>query len=310
MRVLIADDDIVSRRVLEKRLTSAGYSVEVACDGEQALARLRAPSPPSLALLDWMMPKMDGTEVCRRVRQMEHGAYLYMILLTAKDSKDDIVNGLEAGADDYITKPFSARELDVRLNIGRRIVTLQDELRFTASHDALTGVFNRGAGMAHLDRELTRSARTGEPLGLLLLDLDHFKRVNDTFGHLGGDEVLREAARRAQAVLRPYDVIARYGGEELMVVLPGASTEVATQIGERLRAALAESPVSFGGHAIAVTTSVGVASAMDGDSPEALVGRADDRLYVAKRDGRNRVAAPATALLTPMRAHRARPRVA
>jgi diguanylate cyclase (GGDEF)-like protein len=290
MRVLIADDDVVSRRVLEKRLTTAGYEVEVACDGEQALARLRAPNPPSLALLDWMMPKMDGTEVCRRVRQLDHGAYVYMILLTAKDGKDDVVNGLEAGADDYITKPFSARELDVRLNIGRRIVTLQDELRFTATHDPLTGALNRGAGMSALGRELARSARTGEPCGVLLADLDHFKRVNDTFGHLGGDEVLREAARRIEMVLRPYDTLARYGGEELLVVLPGSDGDASAMIAERLRLALATMPVAFGESAIPVTTSIGVASATAGDTPESIVGRADAVLYVAKRSGRNCVA--------------------
>jgi diguanylate cyclase (GGDEF)-like protein len=197
-----------------------------------------------LAILDWMMPGLDGVEVCRKVRQAGGAPYVYLIMLTGRAERRDVVQGMGAGADDYLSKPFDEQELRVRLRAGRRIVDLQEALRTLATRDALTGTWNRRAILEILRRELARGAREGTPVGVVLADLDHFKRVNDTLGHLTGDAVLSEAARRIGAALRPYDALGRYGGEEFLIVLPGCDPEGASQVAERVRGRVAEAPVT------------------------------------------------------------------
>ena len=296
MRILIADDSIVSRHLLEATLRKWGYEVIVSSDGDQAWELLQVDDPPPIAILDWVMPGQTGLDVCRRLRvQQGQEPYTYVMLLTSKNQREDLIEGMEAGADDYITKPFDQHELQVRLRAGRRIVELQHELRRQATHDALTGVLNRSKTFEIFTRELQRSQREGVPLGAILIDLDHFKSVNDSFGHLAGDEVLRHAAARLKSSIRSYDSIGRYGGEEFIVLLPGCDEAAACAQAERLRLSLSMDPIvleTAGQVSYQLTASLGVTVSTPlslSETPEALVAVADEGLYKAKRSGRNRV---------------------
>jgi two-component system, cell cycle response regulator len=298
MRVLIADDDTISRRMLANMLASWGYEVLEAKDGAEAWRRIRESDPPRLAILDWMMPGMTGPVLCRKLRALRSEPYTYVLLLTARTNKEDVVEGMESGADDYVTKPFNTQELQVRLRAGRRIVDLQSELvaarealREQATRDPLTCVWNRYAIFDTLNREAGRAGRERSPLAVIMADLDHFKKVNDTYGHMTGDAVLREAARRMQARLRVYDHVGRYGGEEFLIVMPGSTVANAIQLAERIRCAVASETVTAANACLNITASFGVA-AVDRTasvSPEALIRQADAALYRAKEAGRNRV---------------------
>ncbi len=295
MRILIADDSIVGRHLLEATLRKWGYEVIVACDGAEAWDILQRDSAPSIAILDWVMPLLTGPEVCRKVRLKQgQEPYTYILLLTSKNMKEDLIEGMDSGADDYITKPFDQHELQVRLRAGTRIVNLQQELRRQAAHDPLTGVLSRSKGFEIFDRELQRSIRENVPLSVLLVDLDHFKNVNDTYGHLAGDEVLREAARRLRECVRSYDVLSRYGGEEFLILMPGCNQEDAQVQAERLRVAIGESPILITSandvaHPLTASFGITISSPSTLESPESLVRVADEALYEAKRRGRNRV---------------------
>ena len=278
-----------SRRRLEKRLTEWGYEAVAVDDGERAWEVLQGDDAPTLAVLDWMMPGLDGPEICKRLRTGDRAAYTYVVLLTGKSAREDVIRGLEAGADDYVTKPFDAQELAVRLRIGKRIIAMQNELRFRATHDPLTGAFNRGAVLEMLSAEVSRSHRTGTPLSTLLLDVDHFKRVNDEHGHPAGDAVLREVVRRLGRSVRPYDRVGRYGGEEFFVLLPGCDPTMAAETAERLRQAIATQAFALPSRPLGVTASFGVTTCERSDTPEAMILRSDQALYEAKRTGRNRV---------------------
>jgi two-component system, cell cycle response regulator len=304
MKVLIADDDPVSRRLLEVSLTQAGYPIAVASNGSEALGALEQKDGPRLAVLDWMMPELDGVEVCRILRKAAREPYVYIILLTARGHQTEIVQGLEAGADDYITKPFDLQELKARLRAGKRILELQaqlvharEELRVQANHDSLTGLLNRMAIMAVLEKECARSRREKKPVAVMMADLDHFKKVNDTYGHQAGDAVLRETARKMLQSVRVYDSIGRYGGEEFMVVAPGSDIAAVLDQAERLRRCVAEQSVSVDDVTIPTTMSVGVASG-DAPQPEDLLRAADEALYLAKKGGRNKVAVISSDKLT------------
>ncbi len=227
-----------------------------------------------------------------------HGVATYILLLTAKDAKESVVEGLESGADDYLTKPFHPQELRARIRVGLRLLDLEDNLvqareamRFKATHDALTGVWNRGAIMESLDREISRAHREGTSVGVLIADLDHFKSVNDTYGHAAGDAVLREVTRRMQANVRPYDAVGRYGGEEFLILLPGCNRSATADKAERLRETIAQQPVDTESGPLKMTMSVG--GAPTGDWPEHTASQilclADSALYRAKEEGRNRV---------------------
>jgi len=294
--VLIAEDDPMFRKILQSWLESWGYRVRVAEDGDDAWKILLQDAPPELLILDWMMPRVDGIELCRRIRERQQSPYQYILLVTAKDNKNDVVMGLEAGADDYLTKPFDRCELRARLRVGRRILQLQqdlisarEELRFQATHDVLTGIGNRGAILDLLHRELERAARARGSTGVLMLDLDHFKTINDSHGHLVGDVVLKEVANRICHVVRPYDFVGRYGGEEFLVILPGCNKEQAQQVGERIRQAICADPVLTAGSEICLTISVGATAALSLQlSGKEMVAIADNALYRAKNAGRNR----------------------
>ena len=298
MKALIAEDNSGFRQALDKMLRKWGYDVVAAANGLEAWEILRNPDPPRLAILDWMMPGMDGVEVCRRLREQNREPYVYILLLTAKDTADELVEGMEAGADDYLRKPVNTHELRVRLRAGRRILDLQEELmaarellRRQATRDPLTDLWNRGAMFDILTRELKRARRESSTLALIMADLDHFKQVNDTLGHAAGDGVLREAARRMSACVRPYDAPCRYGGEEFLIVLPGCDLADATLRAEEIRRAFSAASFQIPEGVLNVTCSLGVtaSSGAAGFDPAALIQEADDALYTAKNNGRNRV---------------------
>ncbi len=296
MKVLAAEDNPVFQSMLRTMLTKWGYDAVITRDGVQAWEQLCSDEAPRMAILDWMMPGMDGVELCRRVRAAAREPYIYILLLTARTDASDLVEGMDAGADDYLTKPFNAHELRVRLRAGRRILDLQEELvvarealRMQATHDSLTSVLTRGCVLETLQAELSRSSRERQPVAVLLVDLDHFKQVNDTRGHIAGDAVLREATQRVQGTIRRYDSLGRYGGEEFLVVLPGCSGVAARQQAERIREAMARTAFVIGGEAIPVTCSIGIAwrdvpSVHDADQ---LIRESDLALYRAKDKGRN-----------------------
>jgi diguanylate cyclase (GGDEF)-like protein len=298
LKVLIAEDNTGFRTVLERMLKKWGYEVIMASNGSDALGALQSADPPRLAILDWMMPGMDGVEVCRRVREQNREPYIYILLLTAKDTSEELVEGMEAGADDYLRKPVDTHELRVRLRAGRRIVDLQEEvvlareaLRQQATRDPLTGLWNRSAMFDILTRELKRARRESSTLSLIMADLDHFKQVNDTLGHTAGDAVLLEAAKRIAACVRPYDAPCRYGGEEFLIVLPGCDLAGATLRAEQIRSTVAATPFPIPEGSLNITCSLGVtaSSTAGGFDANALTREADEALYAAKHKGRNRV---------------------
>ncbi|MED5371125.1 MAG: diguanylate cyclase [Myxococcota bacterium] len=296
MRILIADDDAVSRLILSRTLQTWGYSVEQVDNGDDAYEELMKPDAPTLAIVDWMMPGMDGPEVCAAIRAEGPEPYRYMILLTARTETEDLVHGLSSGADDFLSKPFNQEELKARLRAGQRILNLQSQLiearealRYQATRDALTGVLNRATLMQKLREELDRTDRNDRNLGVAIFDLDHFKSINDTFGHLAGDEVLREVTRRVGGVLRHYDAVGRYGGEEFVCIFPDTTADGLFSAAERVRKVIAKGPVMADGALIPVTASLGVAITADPCEPESLLGAADAALYRAKESGRNRV---------------------
>lgn len=300
-RILIADDSLVSRHLLEATLRRWNYEVTVACDGNEAWNLLRGEDPPRIAILDWVMPGMSGPEVCKRVREHAKNGelnYTYIVLLTSKSQREDLIEGMEAGADDYLTKPFDQHELKVRLRAGSRVIDLQrelvgarEELREQATKDFLTRIWNRSSILDILQRELTRGGRERRPVGVALADLDHFKTVNDTFGHFAGDAVLREFTRRISAAMRPYDSIGRYGGEEFLVVLPGCDEFCTASQAERMRMAISNEPIVIEERVHKLTASFGACCFTPGIAAtgESLIRTADDALYTAKHQGRNQV---------------------
>jgi len=296
LKILIADDEALSRRLLEKTLERAGYEVIAVENGKQALEQLYKLDGPRLALLDWVMPEFDGPAVCRAIRTRSEQAYVYMVLLTSKGSKEETVLGLESGADDYLTKPFNAEELRARLRVGERILLLEDRLvearehmRFRATHDQLTSLLNRGAVMDLLARELHRSSREQKSTVILLGDVDHFKRVNDSLGHVIGDEVLIEIANRLLASVRSYDFVGRYGGEEFIVVLNNCDPDFATSRAEEIRKSISSRPIQTAKGPLDLTMSFGML--LSGEwgkrSIEELLHDVDIALYEAKEAGRN-----------------------
>ena len=310
-KILVAEDDPVSRRRLEALLGKWGYQVVSVADGVEALHILEGEDAPALAILDWMMPGLEGPEICQRVRELQNRPYTYIVLLTARTRQGDLLRGLESGADGYLTKPYDSEELRARLHVGERILDLHDhlvaareELRFRATHDELTGVRNRSAVLGALQRECARQSREGGSLGVILMDLDHFKRVNDAYGHLCGDAVLKEIARRISSCVRPYDTVGRYGGEEFLIVAPSSDALGALGVAERIRHHIESAQVSTDEAAVAMTGSFGIA-ASSGEkplSPQMLVRLADEALYRAKDQGRNRcelAGPPVSADVTP-----------
>lgn len=279
-------------------LDRAGYSAYAARNGDEAW-KLLLETEAQLLITDWTMPGISGVDLCRRVRDAKLPYYVYSIVLTSRTEKQEIVEGLSSGADDYLTKPVSPAELKARVSVGARIVRLEAELReararleVMVSTDELTGVANRRALIGRLQEELSQARRTGHDLSVAMIDIDRFKRLNDTYGHAAGDLVLCEVVERILNAKREYDIVGRWGGEEFVAILPELSLEEAVPVAERLRAEVADMPfILADGTTLPVTFSVGLATAPAGrvDSVDALLASADRALYRAKEAGRNRV---------------------
>ena len=293
MKILIADDDPISRRLLEATLSGWGYDVLVTCDGNEAWEAMQQPEAPGLVISDWMMPHIDGLELCRKIRQMEKTGYIYFIILTAKGMKEDVIEGLEAGADDFLIKPFNREELKYRTRIGKRIIELEQRILKLAATDSLTGVLNRRAFMERMEQEIQRSLRENTSLSLILTDIDYFKKVNDRYGHQTGDIVLQRFTEQLLDSSRPYDIVGRYGGEEFVICLPGANISQSVSVAERMRSKLEEMKIlpPDSSKSIRITASFGTTAFLIGSEEKAdsLIKRADNALYKAKNEGRNRV---------------------
>ena len=295
-RVLIADDDRLTRQKIAESIRKWGYEVTEVDNGALALAQLSGQNAPDIAILDWEMPGLSGPEICRIIRARP-GRYTYLILLTSKSDPQSSVMGLNAGADDFLAKPPALAELQVRLGTGRRIIELQaelldaqKELERRAMYDQLTDIRNRATIIHVLETELTRAKRTNGSLSVIMFDVDHFKSVNDNWGHRCGDVVLREIAQRAADAVRPYDMLGRYGGEEFVAVVPDCNIIEATRVAERMRAVIRSRAVPYKDTAIPISASFGVASVEQGFlfAPR-LLEAADRALYLAKSKGRDRV---------------------
>jgi len=297
MNALIVDDSPIYRKLIRDHLQEWGFVPTEVENGSQAWRVLQQTDSPKLVILDWVLPDLDGIELCQRIRNAgKSRPYVYIILLTGKDGRKDMLTAMQAGVDDYLVKPFDESELRARILVGKRIVDLQQELilaresmRHAATHDSLTGLMNRAEVMDSLTRELARSKRDGKPVGIILADIDHFKSVNDSCGHLYGDEVLKEVARRFRGRLRVYDAVGRYGGEEFLMVLPGCDAMTTIIRADELRLHLASKPVVSAKTSRVITVSMGVVTSEQGGTPEALLSQADCGLYRAKQKGRNRV---------------------
>jgi two-component system, cell cycle response regulator len=303
-RILVVDDHPDNLEIINARLSSRGFQVETASNGQEALDRVRE-NPPHLILLDVMMPLMDGYEVSRRIKNDKAIPYIPIILVTARDSTQDKVEGLDAGADDYLTKPVNFPELEARVRSMLRIKRLQDELdqtnreleemnkklRKLSITDGLTELFNHRHVHELLHEEWERSQRSGDPMAVVMLDLDRFKQVNDTHGHPTGDVILYETSKIIRETAREIDMIGRYGGEEFIAILPGASEEAAARFAERVREAVVSHVFRDEATEVRMTLSSGVASHPEHpvDNPDLLIKRADEALYAAKGGGRNRV---------------------
>jgi len=297
LNILLADDSETMRGFLEVRLKYWGYHVQSVDDGKKAWDILLSNNRPQIALLDWVMPEIDGVTLCRKIRSDISKSYIYIILLTAKRHKKDMIEALNAGADDFISKPFDLDELQVRIRAGKRIVQLMDqlisqteELKILATYDTLTGCLNRQEILETLSREMSRSGREFSSLGILMIDIDYFKKVNDTYGHLTGDIVLKELAHRMKNAIRLYDTIGRYGGEEFLVILPKCGKEETFIVANRMNQCVNEKPVITPSAEITVTISIGITCMIPDPwslDKDAMIQLADTALYQAKNKGRN-----------------------
>jgi two-component system cell cycle response regulator len=299
VKILIADDDAVSRTMMRHLLMQGGYEVSAVSDGTAAVRCLMEDDGPRLLLLDWMMPGLDGPAVCRAIRTGARLAYIYITLLTSKDSKEDLVAGLEAGADDYLTKPCNLEELKARLRTGERILQLEDylvtareEMRFKATHDILTGLLNRGAILNELGGVMQEQRVPNNGFSILMCDVDHFKRINDTCGHPVGDEVLQEIGLRLRQAVRSSDSVGRFGGEEFFVLLKRCTEESLPSLAAMFCRAISSAPIQTGAGPMRVTMSVGALHVGPGsftDGAERILQTVDEALYRAKSEGRDRV---------------------
>lgn len=293
MKILLVEDSYIERRKLGAFLTDWGFEYQAVGSGTEAIKLLEGQNPPDLVLLDWLLPGLDGIDVIRRIRKLTQGTYVYTVMLTAKTHKKDRITAMEAGADDYLSKPFDPTELRSRIVVGKRILELQQSLRFAATHDFLTNLLNRSEILAALEREIARGGREQNSMAIILADIDHFKRVNDTLGHAAGDEVLKEVARRLKLDLRPYDVVGRYGGEEFLILLPGCSLENGVRRADTIRGLVCKNPIEtpFGSFPATLSMGVTATSVTRKCSVAEFLREADLSLYEAKKKGRNRVEA-------------------
>jgi len=301
MNVLIAEDDAPSRLILQSLLTKWGYTVTAAADGDEAWRILCYPKHPQLVILDWMMPGIDGTEIVRRLRVKEGDETHYVIIMTSGTSENSATQALEAGADDFIAKPFNNAEFRARVDVGRRVTHLHgalaekirrleaatETISRLARTDELTGLHNRRSFNESFTLALSSARRHGHPLSLIIVDLDNFKKVNDTFGHSIGDLVLKEFSNLLKELVRVEDIACRWGGEEFIILLPDTPREAAASLAERIRSTFEKQTCSAA--PLEVTASFGVVQLQKEDDENGLIRRVDKALYAAKLEGRNRV---------------------
>jgi diguanylate cyclase (GGDEF)-like protein len=294
VRILLVEDSAIDRQQIGSYLKEWKLDFGVASDGLEAWNCLQGQQAPNLVLLDWMLPGIDGIELSRRIRTLgANGAYIYTLMLTAKDKKQDLLTALAAGSDAYLSKPVDPSELKARILVARRILDLHQSLSFAATHDFLTKLLNRAEILASLRRELSRSEREGKPVAIIMADVDHFKAINDSLGHTVGDAVLKEVGERLKSDLRPYDLVGRYGGEEFLILLPNCDPKVAIRRADEVRNLVCKDAIVTTFATVQVTVSMGV-TASDRTQTltiEELLQRADKALYSAKRSGRNCVKA-------------------
>ena len=300
LRLVLAEDDSTQRMIMTRLLQDAGYVVDAVRTGDEALAKIVG-GGYQILITDWDMPGMDGATLCRRVRGTQLESYLYVLLLTAYNSIESTVAGLEAGADDYIRKPANAAELIARLNSGRRIIRLEqsllragEQIRQLSITDPLVGIFNRRYLNEQLVRDIERARRYHHPIAVIMSDIDHFKSINDRLGHQAGDEVLQAFVVRLQESIRSSDWVARYGGEEFVIVLPETGLTEATHVAEKVRIRCAAEPFLTKGEALTVTASFGVANLEQSavaavEAAVVLLHCADVALFGSKDAGRNLV---------------------
>jgi two-component system cell cycle response regulator len=296
MKVLIAEDDMTSRIILDSILKKWGFTPVLTCNGKEAWEVMQSKDAPRLAVLDWQMPEMNGIEVCQKIREIDTSEPPYLILLTSKDEKKDIVKGLEAGANDFISKPYDNKELQARINVGQRMVKLQSELgeayralEHEAMHDPLTNIFNRRAIMDLLEKEIARAKREKTGLCVGVCDLDYFKKVNDTYGHKIGDDVLIAFTRFVTDKLRINDHVGRIGGEEFLIVVSGSKDLQKDALFERICEYVRNSEISTEKGNVSITVSIGVSQYTGVENSSILLATADTALYHAKKIGRDRV---------------------
>ncbi|MGC9054063.1 MAG: GGDEF domain-containing response regulator [Candidatus Hydrogenedens sp.] len=296
IKILVAEDDFISRLMLVSAIRKWGYEPIEVSDGKSALEILQDKSPPLLAILDWVMPEMDGIDVVRTVRANKEEVITYIIMLTTKTEKEEVIEGLEAGADDYIRKPFDADELWARIRVGLRTATLQKDLmetqkalEYEAIHDPLTGCLNRRGILERLNEELERSQRTGEQFCVAMCDLDHFKKINDTYGHQTGDDVLKGFVHIIRSQLRPYDQIGRLGGEEFLIIIPNITESYAQITLERLNTIVQSTEMVTATGKIKITVSIGGIIVNQKTNIDNVIKYVDEALYLAKEKGRNQV---------------------
>jgi two-component system, cell cycle response regulator len=293
VRIMLIEDSAVERLQIGRHLKEWNLDFVAVEDGAEAWTMLQSPDAPRLVLLDWVLPGLDGIELCRRIRTLgANGDYLYTVMLTGKDKKQDLLTAMAAGADDYLAKPVDPSELRARILVGKRILDLQQSLKFAATHDFLTKLLNRAEILASLKRELCRSERDNKPVALIMADLDRFKHINDSLGHAAGDAVLAEVAKRLQADLRTYDLVGRYGGEEFLLLLPNCDLATATRRADEIRCLVSKDAIPTTFAKVSVTVSMGATVSDFTRRPiEELLHQADNALYRAKKDGRNCVRA-------------------
>lgn len=292
MDVLIVDDDAITRFALSTAVEEWGFVPVLAENADQALKILATDTTPHLLIIDWSMPGMSGPDLCKTIRKREDGQFFYILMLTGKEGNEAIIEAMEAGADDFLSKPFDHRVLKVRIAAGSRIVRLEQTLNQLASRDALTQCWNRRMIDELFANSIAESTRKRSKLSLMVLDIDHFKRVNDTFGHSAGDAALKHVVNILNTNLREYDQVGRYGGEEFVILLPATDCNEAWGVAERIRSAIQFQPTILNDDLIIeLTVSIGIAEfdRRRDANQSAFFERADKALYTAKQTGRNRI---------------------
>ena len=311
LHILLVEDDRSMQLLYKRLLEKSGHEVTTASNGRAALEIVKI-NPPQLIITDWMMPEMDGLEFCKQVRKNEEWNQIYIVIVTSKEGTDKLVEAFEAGVDDYISKPINPKVLGARLRAAQRIIQMQlahehdrlqlrqfaDELAFSnrrlqelAMTDSLTGLPNRRYGIDRLEQEWANATRSGHPVCCLMVDIDRFKLINDTYGHHLGDEALKLVATSLRLAARKEDVVCRLGGEEFLVICSNTSEESGFQYAERLRLQVASNPLQVQGQTLHITVSIGLSSNSKLDNVESMMHIADERLYAAKAAGRNRTIA-------------------